>query len=399
MTYYKYLLLFFLVLQVSWSQTQEAQKTELTTTLEAIQKEGAILGFSVALVDAEGIKYAEGFGFSDKAEKRAYDKNTIQNIASISKTFIGIALLKAQELGQLNLDDPVNKYLPFEVTHPHFPELPITLRHLATHTSGISDPKEYEEKGYVLRKAENGKDAVYSNFLPPSEMLPLETFQQRILSTDGQWYHKSTFLKKEPGSQFEYSNIGAGLAALVLEKATGIPFNTYTDKHIFTPLQMTDSGWFPEELNSEKLSRNYSETGQPLAPYSLVNYPDGGLITSSEDLGKYLCELIRAYSGHGTLLTPVSYSELFTQQLEATQFKDRNERTYNDEYNMGIFMGFSATGQIGHTGGDPGVSSLMFFNSETGLGKLLIVNTDLNEESVGEFLEIWKTLETFEGTL
>ena len=64
---------------------------------------------------------------------------------------------------------------------------------------------------------------------------------------------------------------------------------------------------------------------------------------------------------------------------------------------MGVFMGFSAHDQIGHTGGDPGVSSFMFFNAKTGKGKLLLVNTDLNEKGVETFLEIWRTLEKFES--
>lgn len=393
----KLVLLFAIMLQSCWGQVQDLSKEKLTRTLEQIHNKGTLIGFSVALVDAEGINYAEGFGFADAAANRKYAKNTVQPIASISKTFIGIALLKAQEQGKLKLDDPVNKHLPFNVIHPHHPEIQITIRHLATHTSGITDPDEYDERGYVLQKNANGDDFVSSDFRPPSEMMSLEAYQRNILSKDGPWYHKSTFLKKEPGAQFEYSNIGAGLAALALEKATGIPFNTFTDTHIFSPLQMEDTGWFLEDVNVANVSRHYTETGQPIAPYSLVNYPDGGLMTSSQDLGKYLSELLRGYQGQGTLLKPESYREFFTPQLEAAQFKDRNDSRYNDEYNLGIFMGFSATGQVGHTGGDPGTSTLMFFNSETGTGKLLINNTDLDNKSVVTFRKIWEILEEYES--
>jgi CubicO group peptidase (beta-lactamase class C family) len=268
---------------------------------------------------------------------------------------------------------------------------------LVTHTSGITDPDEYEEKGYILRNAENGEDAVNDNFLPPSQMLLLEEFQQRILSKDGPWYRKKTFLKKKPGERFEYSNIGAGLAALALEKATGKPFSEFTRTHIFEPLQMSHSGWFPKEVDFSKHSRTYTDTGIPIAPYSLVNFPDGGLMTSAEDLGKYLSELIRGYVGKGKVLSPESFKELFTPQLQATNFSSRSDGVYNDEYNMGVFMGFSAHDQIGHTGGDPGVSSFMFFNAKTGEGKLLLVNTDLNEKGVETFLGIWRTLENFES--
>ena len=234
-------------------QAQSPQKWErdLSDSLSQIQKESGIVGFSVALVDQGGIRYTAGFGYADKNPPKEYGPRTVQTIASISKTFIGIALLKAQEEGKLNLDDPVNQYLPFKVFHPRFPDTPITLRHLATHTSGITDPKEYDEKGYVLFKNDNGDEVVYSDFRPAEEMLNLEEYQKRILSVDGEWYHKKTFMNKKPGTWFEYSNIGAGLAALVLEKATGVPFNTYTKAHIFEPLGMSDSGWFPDEINAE----------------------------------------------------------------------------------------------------------------------------------------------------
>ena len=397
MRYFLHLLLFFIVVQSGLAQDENSPGKVLTDSLEAIYDSGPLVGFSVALVNEDGIQYVRGFGSADLAAQKAYDINTIQNIASISKTFIGIALLKARELGLLDLDEPVNTYLPFEVIHPYHPESPITLRHLVTHTSGITDPDEYEEKGYILRHAENGEDVVNDNFLPPSQMLSLEEFQQRILSKDGQWYHKKTFLKKKPGERFEYSNIGAGLAALALEKATGKPFDEFTRTHIFEPLQMSHSGWFPQEVDFSKHSRTYTDTRNPIAPYSLVNFPDGGLMTSAEDLGKYLTELIRGYAGKGKILTPESFKELFTPQLQATHFSNRNDGVYNEEYKLGVFMGFSAHDQIGHTGGNPGVSSFMFFNAKTGKGKLLLVNTDLNQQGVETFLEIWRTLEKFES--
>jgi len=55
--------------------------------------------------------------------------------------------------------------------------------------------------------------------------------------------------------------------------------------------------------------------------------------------------------------------------LTDKHFKEINESVYNDEYNMGVFVGISAKGQVGHTGGDPGVATHMFFNSETKIGK------------------------------
>ena len=81
----------------------------LTKDLNDVYKSGRLTGFSVAIVNENGTVYKRGFGYADIENKKPYTENTIQNIASISKTLIGISLLKAQELGKLKLDDPIDK--------------------------------------------------------------------------------------------------------------------------------------------------------------------------------------------------------------------------------------------------------------------------------------------------
>lgn len=83
----------------------------LTKKLDSLQNTGVFNGFSVAVVDTTGILYNQGFGYADFSNKTKFTENTIINIASISKVFVGIALLKAQELNLIDLDDPINKYL------------------------------------------------------------------------------------------------------------------------------------------------------------------------------------------------------------------------------------------------------------------------------------------------
>lgn len=69
--------------------------------------------FAVAVVDSDGILYEQGFGFADVNAKKNYKTETLQNIGSVSKTLVGIVLMKAQELGKLKLDDPIDQYLDF----------------------------------------------------------------------------------------------------------------------------------------------------------------------------------------------------------------------------------------------------------------------------------------------
>ena len=147
-------------------------------------------------------------------------------------------------------------------------------------------------------------------------------------------------------------------------------------------------------MNMDQHSVLYDENQKAFPLYRLITYPDGGLISSVSDLGKYLSELIRGYKGNGTILSQESYRELFHPQLADSYFEERDaDNAYNDEYDMGIFMGMSATGNIGHTGGDPGVSTFMFFNEDSLTGQIVFLNTSLNEKNFQSFVKIWQALE------
>ena len=324
----------------------EHVKDSLTMALSQLYKLEHINGFGVGIVSEDSVLYTSGFGFSDVASNNPYTEGTIQNIGSVSKTFIGISLMKAQDLGKLNLDDPVNDYLPFEVKNPHYPEDPITLRHLATHTSSILDT-EFYGKSYVLKDIFTGSDTmgIKEYFNPPEARISMIAFLENTLSKEGPWYQQSGFLEKRPGELFAYSNVGATLAAAALERATGMGFDTFTKQHILRPLGMEASGWSFDDIDMEAHSTLYANVDTPLPYYSLITYPDGGLICSPADLGKYLVELIRGYSGKGTLLSEASYQELFRPQLDSTQLPDRDTDNDKDRaHYSGIFMGFTPKG-------------------------------------------------------
>lgn len=383
-----------------------AQKTQLKgavgldADLSEISTVGLIKGFGVAVVSADSVLFAKGYGYEDLENRAAYNGCTLQNIGSVSKTLIGIALLKAQELGKLNLEDPINTHLDFEVVNPYHPDRPIRIWHLATHTSSIQDTDLYDQKAYYLLNEEDLKLEVTKklgeDFQTLSTKVDMETYLKNFLSKEGEWYKKKNFLKKIPGQKYEYSNVGAALAAQVIEGATGMTYDGFTAQYILSPLQMNGSGWSFDTIEQDEHSKLYAATGEVLPKYALVTYPDGGLITNLMDFSVYLSELMKGYYGRGKLLKPESYKVLFEQKLPAKKIpKDPN--SYDDEFNSGIFMGFSPKGTIGHTGSDPGITTVMFFDPELELGHIVMVNTSLNGESVEKqlvpiFKAIQKTL-------
>ena len=130
----------------------EAQEVTDTLTFELNQQisSSKIPGLGVSIVSSNGILYSKGFGSRNIEVNLPYDSLTLQPIASISKTFIGLALMKLVEENKIDLNTDINSILPFKVINPHFPESKITILHLATHTSSITDTYDSESAAYYL---------------------------------------------------------------------------------------------------------------------------------------------------------------------------------------------------------------------------------------------------------
>ncbi|AJA67369.1 Beta-lactamase class C and other penicillin binding protein [Myroides sp. A21] len=391
----------------SQRKAQDVSYTDsLTLAISKIYKQSDFNGFAVSIVNDKGTLYQKGFGYADIENEIPYTDKTIQNIASVSKVFVGVALLKAQELGKLKLDDPINNYLPFKVVNPSYPDKEITIRHLATHTSGIVDNEFYLSKNYILKeemsteKANLGFDDMQT-FNPVDSIISIEEFLQNVLVQGGKWNTKDSYSKYKPGAMYEYSNIGTTLAAFVLEKATGERFDTFTEKYILEPLKMKDSGWSFQNVKFENYSKLYADKKTVLPFYHIITYPDGGFITSISDLSLFLTELIKGYNQKGTILNKESYKEFFRPHLKEANFLERDENNpYNESYNVGVFIGFGFSGYIGHTGGDPGVASVMFFDPKNNTGRILILNTSFSgQKGSQDFYGIWDVLEKYQDKL
>lgn len=387
---------------IEQSKNYSSLKDSLTSDLNEIKDKKNIVGFSTSIVNENGILYSKGFGYSNIENKKGYTENTIQNIASISKTLIGLSLFKAKEMGKLKLDDPINTYLPFKVINPTHPNIPITIRHLSTHTSTIMDTDNFWENTYILKKKDHPKSvSVFGYMKPPNFKTSITEFLNNLLNDKGRLYIPENFSKEKPGEKFSYSNLGATLCALVIESATKTPYDEFTQENILNPLEMKNTGWSIKTIDSTKISKLYGNYESVLADYSILSYPDGGLLTSSNDLSKLLTEFIKGYNGKGTLLNKESYKKLFENQLSASQMPEGTDA------NFGIFLDFSKGFMednfktIGHSGGDPGVVAGMFFNPETGLGRILILNTDsdFDDNIIPQFKEIWSKLNRYGNKL
>ncbi|MEM7575214.1 MAG: serine hydrolase domain-containing protein [Bacteroidota bacterium] len=365
--------------------SEELTFDSLTLALDQLAAQEKVAGFGVAIVGAAGAIYQQGFGYADIANKTPYTPQHLQNIGSVSKTFIGVSLQQAVEQGLLQWDSPINDFLPFEVIHPLFPDQPILLSHLATHTAGINDGDDYDlayslTHGNSYQGEDLDEDGVeeFARYAQ-NQAYALGDFCQAFLAKDGSFYQDDHFLETAPGEVYEYSNVGAALAAHVLEQVSGISFPEWTQRHIQTPLGMENSGWSFDEVDMAKHANLYYGRTQPLPHYTLATYPDGGFITSVEDLSIYLSAMIAGYGQPTNPLTNTGGLENIMQV-----------RASGDGEQYGYFWETQDSGAIGHSGGDPGIITLMFFQPEIAHGFIVFFNGHPTDDGqvIGEVIDL-----------
>ncbi len=178
-------------------------------------------GMSVAIVRGGRTVFSQGYGYADVEAARRVTADTVFQIASVSKTVTATAMMMLWQDGRFKPDDPVAPLLDFPLVHPKFPDVPVTFRHLFTHTSGISD----EVYG----------DLDFAGKTPPS----LRDFLAGYLAPGGRWYSADKcWSDAKPGTAWSYSNVAVALLGYLAERVSPDPLDVITQKRIFAPLGM-----------------------------------------------------------------------------------------------------------------------------------------------------------------
>lgn len=356
----KVLLCFHLILITVFACQKEefvdvTNKAALDKVVDAEFRRLQMPGLACLAVKDDSIVYLSFKGYANREEKIVFSNQTRMLIASTSKTITLTAIMQLYEKGLINLDADINSYLPFSVRNPQYPDTPITVRMLLNHTSSISDggymPSLYYLFGYVD--------------YPESLM----DFEKSYLTTSGASYTKKNYSKNKPGDVYSYSNVGAALIACLVEQLTDTSFNDYCKSNIFIPLGMDKTTWFFSETPENEIAIPYADNNitNPTKPfYTYPTYPDGHLITTIEDLSKFL----RAYMMNGTynnyqLLQPQTIDTILQKHSSASGI-GHGLIFYTQE--IGNFEVW------GHNGGDPGVSTEMFFDREKRVGYIMFNN-------------------------
>ncbi len=367
-----YISILLIIGNISYSQVH-TKHDSLDEFIKSKIDENHIPGIAVCIVKDSKIDWSNAYGWADIENKTSMSTNTIMNIASISKTITATAIMQLWERGQLKLDADINEYLSIHVRNPHFPDVPITIRNLLTHTSSIGDGSAYGES--------------YSCGDPK---ISLKYWVTNYLTKQGIFYNENeNFHSWKPGNKYRYSNVGFGLLGYIVEEVSKVPFNNYCKEHILSPLRMNNSGWHLAEIDTANHAVPYTYINLPKKGnvqalnnniahcfYSFANYTDGLFRTSVEELSHFLIAIMNGgVYGNKQILKKSTINEMLTLQIEG-----------NDS--QGLCWRKSEFESLwGHGGGDPGISTQMRFNPETRIGVIVFKN---NNE--GSSFEIAKQL-------
>ncbi len=337
----------------------------LDSLIAAQMSEVGIMGLGAAVIVDRKVVWMKGYGFTDYARAKPFTQNTIMGVASIAKPFLGVAMMRAVHEGKLSLDEDINRYLPFRVVNPYFPNERITLRQLATHSSSITDRWEVYSATYHF-----GGDS------PDT----LGVFLEKYFTPGRALYSPGNFLRSKPGTQRDYCNICAALAGLIVERAFGEPLNVYTRKHILAPLGMSRTGWFMSEVDMANHTTHFvAHNGHtvPIPHYGATTYPDGGVRTSVSDLSQFFVAMLNGGAAQGVRILDAGMAT----EMMRFQFNDTNrpENFPAADGNSGLFWRTKFNGtRVGHGGNDPGISAEMLADLDRRNGVILLMNTSLS---------------------
>jgi len=374
--------------------TEIQTDADLTTYLQQILDKKQVPGFAVNIVQNNSLIYGEAFGYKNVEQSEAFDNETIINIASLSKTFVGVATAKAIEQGYFTLETPINTILPVDIVNLKNPEAVITVKHLITHTSGIVDnPSTYISTNYFVLPGQDLSTAgsnILVNQLGLSITSPvsLEDYLSEYFIEDGELYGESNFLDNTMGDTWSYSNVATSLMGLVIESATEIDFATYVKLNVIEPLQMDKTTFNVLEVDFTQSALPYLDKNTPLPFYGNHGYPEGSIHTTNSDLGNYLLDMTKGLSGQSDILFVNEYYQLlFTEQLELGVVPNVFAENHG-------FYWYKTDGNWSHGGNSFGVSSHMEIQENGTSGFSIIANMDAtfsdNEPKWAEVLQLVK---------
>ena len=319
----------------------------VTTRMEDLRIPGAAVG----IVKGDQIVYLKGFGVADPSG-RPVTTQTSFRLASVSKTLTALAIMQLVEAGKVELDAPVQRYLPwFRVASGTSSTAEgsshITVRHLLYHTSGIPQSA--------------GNDNFFNGDLSDAA---LENNVRQLAKVA---------LNRPVGTTYQYANLNYDVLGLIVQVVSGQSYEAYIQDHLFTPLAMHGSFTSQAEAHAQGMATGYRKWFGFPVPASLpddrATRPNSFLISSAEDLTHLLiAELNGGRYGNTTVLSP---DGIAATQRPITPIRDTDMRS-----GMGMEVGqVNGVSIAGKTGGTANYNARIVLAPLEGWGVVVLANT------------------------
>lgn len=313
--------------------------------IEAEMQAQRIPGLALGIVQGDQIVHLKGFGIADPSG-RAVTPQTPFIIGSTSKSFTALAVMQLVEEGKVELDAPVQRYLPWFRVADERASAQITVRHLLNQTSGLSTKtgRSFQGSGDISDSA-------------------LEGTVRKLSDAE---------LTGPVGAAHQYSTVNYSVLGLIVQTVSGQSYETYIQQHIFDPLAMQNSFTSQTDAEAQGLATGYHYAfGTPMAvdlPYNRGLLPAGYLISSAEDMSHYvIAQLNEGRYKDAALLSPAAMIETHNPAVPTG--------ATDTSYGMGWFVGpINGIPAVHHQGETFNFHSNMILLPESQQGVVVLIN-------------------------
>jgi CubicO group peptidase (beta-lactamase class C family) len=313
------------------------------------------------VIDGE-LAHSGASGVRDVATNAPVDVDTVFRIASMTKSFTAMAILKLRDEGKLALDDPAERHVP-ELKGLRYPTTDsprITIRHLLTHSGGFPEDNPWGDQ--QLSESEARLSRMLRDGIPFSNA---------------------------PGVAYEYSNYGFAILGRVVSEVSGKPYDEYVSQNILQPLGMTSTTLHPSKVAADRRAVGYRWEDErwkeePALPHGSFGAM-GGMLTSIRDLSRYVSVFLEAWPPRdGPDTGPIRRASLREMQQpwrpsamrvvldRSTSATHLTSGSYG--YGLGVTQTCQFRAMVAHGGGLPGYGSLMRWLPDYGVGIIAFGN-------------------------
>lgn len=322
-------------------------QTYVTRLVQHEMAQNKVAGLSLALVDDQRVVWAQGFGFADVEQGIPASAETLYRVGSISKLFTDTAAMQLAERGQLDIDKPIQHYLPVFAPKMSQSSATITPRLLMTHHSGLQRD--------LLKGFQTPQPQPFASLVDHMASEPLAYAPELV---------------------FSYSNVGISLLGTVVQSLSGEPFAQHMQQSVLAPLGMDHSAFETGVLNSPLMSKGYH--GREAIPeIPLRDVPAGGLNSSVNDLSRFMSMVFaKGLSDTHQFLKPETVDEMLRPQNSAVQLD------FNFQTGLGWMLStlgkstIENAGPVAHHSGAIGMfRSQMYLLPRHKLGVVVLANS------------------------